>query len=100
MDLGARYGRDEFAVVLTNADSESALKFANRIREAIDKLHLFLFDSPKYLKDNFYTHHANSKLVATLKPIFHQEHRVAKPRISDFFPARPVSSVDTTCQEN
>jgi len=38
VDLGARYGGDEFAVVLTNADSESALKFANRICDAIDKL--------------------------------------------------------------
>jgi diguanylate cyclase (GGDEF)-like protein len=37
-DLVARYHRDEFAVVLSRTDSKGALRVANRIREAIERL--------------------------------------------------------------
>lgn len=39
-DLIARYHRDEFAVVLSGTDSAGALRVANRIREAVEALHV------------------------------------------------------------
>lgn len=39
-DLVARYGGEEFAVILPNVDREVALKFAERIRDDVEKLKL------------------------------------------------------------
>jgi two-component system cell cycle response regulator len=37
IDLGARYGGDEFLMVLTETNTEGALKFCERLREFIEK---------------------------------------------------------------
>jgi two-component system cell cycle response regulator len=45
IDLGARYGGDEFLMILTETNSEGALKFCNRLRVGIESHHF------KYGKD-------------------------------------------------
>lgn len=39
LDIGARYGGDEFLIVLTETDGEGASKFCERLRKAIAKHH-------------------------------------------------------------
>lgn len=39
LDIGARYGGDEFLIVLTETDAEGTRKFCERLRKAIEKHH-------------------------------------------------------------
>lgn len=61
LDIAGRYGGEEFGLILTNTDSDGAAKFAERLRQTIEKMVVFSEGQEVRFTISLGIHQLNSK---------------------------------------